>query len=552
MKNSRMEKVKRAVAIAAAALIAMGMTGCSDTEASDTASAGSTSSEAADSGETVLKVGYVQEPSSFDPADFTSISSVLTGYDCYDTILNFSEDGTTVVPGLAESWEQVDELTYTYKFRDGIKFTDGNELTMEDVLYSLNRVSDQGYYMSYLFAAVESFEADEETRTLTVHLSYPDSTWMFVPATSPCCILEKSVAEAEGDSYGTVDGSTVGTGPYKLVSWSSGSEIVLEKNEDWWGDADTLDIDRIEYYIIEDESALALAAKSGQVDFVYGVSNDVKSVYDTISDMTVLTCNGTTLHYLAFNTAQEPFNDVNARKAVISCIDKSQITSIIGGAYANEAPTGIISESMMYMDEDLWASTIEAADVYTQDYDKAAKYLAQSAYPDGFTFDYYCTSANVKQAELLKSMIDASGSITMNIVEVAASEIFSYMFGYNVDENGDRYYDAVGTYWMSDFLDPIGVFNPLYGSENIYEGGTNQALWSSAEADEYISSASVTSDYSEKMANYTEAYKIYADECPYLALYSVLDTYAVNNGFSYTPSPMFWYNFTYADFHTAD
>jgi len=172
MKNSRMEKVKRAVAIAAAALIAMGMTGCSDTEASDTASAGSTSSEAADSGETVLKVGYVQEPSSFDPADFTSISSVLTGYDCYDTILNFSEDGTTVVPGLAESWEQVDELTYTYKFRDGIKFTDGNELTMEDVLYSLNRVSDQGYYMSYLFAAVESFEADEETRTLTVHLYY--------------------------------------------------------------------------------------------------------------------------------------------------------------------------------------------------------------------------------------------------------------------------------------------------------------------------------------------------------------------------------------------
>ena len=552
MKAYEMKNLKKVAAFTAALLMVGIPTGCSNT--ADTSSGSSTASAAAtadENGETVLKVGYTREPSSFDPADFTSVASCLAGYDCYDTLLNFTADGTDVEPALAESWEQVDDTTYTYKIREGVKFADGNELTMDDVLFSLNRVKEDGYYMSYLFASVESFEVDEATRTLTVHLSHPDSTWKYVPAASPCCIMEKSVVVAEGDKYGSAEGSTAGTGPYKLVSWASGSEIVMEKNENWWGGSDNLDIDRIEFYIIEDESALALAAKSGQVDLVYGISNDVKSVYDSTDKINVITCEGTTANYIAFNTAQEPFNDVNARKAVISCIDKSQVTSVIGGAYASEAETVVLPSSMMYMDKDMWDKTISESASYSQDYDKAAEYLAQSAYPDGFSFDYICNSNNKKQAEFLKSMIDASGSITMNIVEVPSSEYFSYMYGYTLDENENRYYDAVGTYMMSDYLDPYGLLGTMYLGSNAVQGGTNQALWTNAEADGYLDAALSSDDVSVKMDNYTKAYRIYADECPYLDLYTGIDTYALNTNFTYTPSPMFWYNFTYADVHTA-
>lgn len=552
MKAYEMKNLKKVAAFTAALLMVGIPTGCSNT--ADTSSGSSTASAAAtadENGETVLKVGYTREPSSFDPADFTSVASCFAGYDCYDTLLNFTADGTDVEPALAESWEQVDDTTYTYKIREGVKFADGNELTMDDVLFSLNRVKEDGYYMSYLFASVESFEVDEATRTLTVHLSHPDSTWKYVPAASPCCIMEKSVVEAEGDKYGSAEGSAAGTGPYKLVSWASGSEIVMEKNENWWGGSDNLDIDRIEFYIIEDESALALAAKSGQVDLVYGISNDVKSVYDSTDKINVITCEGTTANYIAFNTAQEPFNDVNARKAVISCIDKSQVTSVIGGAYASEAGTVVLPSSMMYMDKDMWDKTISESASYSQDYDKAAEYLAQSAYPDGFSFDYICNSNNKKQAEFLKSMIDASGSITMNIVEVPSSEYFSYMYGYTLDENENRYYDAVGTYMMSDYLDPYGLLGTMYLDSNAVQGGTNQALWTNAEADGYLDAALSSDDVSVKMDNYTKAYRIYADECPYLDLYTGIDTYALNTNFTYTPSPMFWYNFTYADVHTA-
>ena len=499
-------------------------------------------------GTDVLKVGYVQEPSSFDPADFTNVAAVMTGYDCYDTLLNFTADGTDVEAGLADSWEQVDDVTYTYHIREGVKFSDGNELTMEDVLYSLNRVTEKGYYMGYLFAGVDSFSVDEAGRTLTVKLKQPDSTWKYIPATSACCIIEKSVAEQAGDSYGSSAETTAGTGPYKLVSWESGSEIVLEKNEYWWGGADTLALNSIEYYIIEDESSLAMAAKGGQVDFVQGFSNDVKSVYDSIPDMTIQTCDGTNVYYVALDTSAEPFNDVYARKALASCIDTAEITSVVGGVFSTQSPVAVLPESMEYMDKDLWSDTISSSESYTKDYDKAAEYLAQSAYPDGFTFDYYCTSNNVKLAELLKSQIDSSGMITMNIVEVPASDIFSYMYGYNLDEDGTRCYNAVGTYWMSDFLDPIGVFSPLYGSSSIGEGGTNMALWSNEEADSLLAAATAADDDAGKMDSYTKAYAVFAEEVPYIGLYALQDSYALNNKFSYTPSPMFWYNFTYADF----
>ena len=81
------------------------------------------------------------------------------------------------------------DLTYTYKIREGVKFSDGSDLTMDDVLYSLNRVREDAYGMkAYLFERVDSFEVDEKTRTLAVHLTQPDSTWMYVPATTPCQI----------------------------------------------------------------------------------------------------------------------------------------------------------------------------------------------------------------------------------------------------------------------------------------------------------------------------------------------------------------------------
>lgn len=488
------------------------------------------------------------QPVSFDPADANLVVNEYTEYDCYDTLLDFNQDGTDVVPALAESWEQVDDLTYTYKIREGVKFSDGSDLTMDDVLYSLNRVREDAYGMSYLFEHVDSFEVDEKTRTLTVHLTQPDSTWKYVPATTPCQILKKSVVEAEGDAYGTNEGSVVGTGPYKFVSWAADSQIVLEKNEYWWGGADNLAIDKINFYVMKDASTIALAVKSGTIDFAPGITNDVLPTYESLSNYNIIHDFETSTVFVALNTQVAPFDDVNARKALAYCIDSSLVQQSIGGGYSAKLDVTCLSDNMYYMDPDKWHTAVGEIEDYTvQDYDKAKEYLAKSKYPDGFEFDFYTLSANVPEAELIQSMVGEIG-IKMNIKEILSADMFSYLYGFNEDENGNRPYQAFGSSWVSDYLDPVGNLKTMFHSSNTVPGCANQAMWKNADFDALIDKSYETTDDSKRVEYFIEASKIAADDCAYIPLYVPESVYAVSDKFTFTPSPQSFWNFSYTDF----
>ena len=531
-------------------MVMAALTGCggnSDSGENPTGTADAGTTPSGSSGEVVFRVGYSTEPPSFDPADFNSTACTLACYDCYDTLLNFNDEGTELLPGIAESWEQIDELTYSYKIREGVKFSDGSDLTMEDVLYSMERVldADESYSMSYLFESVESFEIDGWN--LIVHLSKADSTWKYVPATSPCTIVSKAACEAAGDNYGTIDGPCVGTGPYVKQSWTSGTEIVLVKNEYWWGGVENLAIDKVIISIISDDTARALAAQSGQLDYVRMITSEVLDIYQGASQFDFVVYPATSSNFLAFNCAKEPFNDVNARRAVAYCIDKEAITKAIGGEYATVSKGVPMPSTMYYMDEDAWnyanENTIED---YAQDYDKARECLAASAYPDGFEFDYYCTASGVQQAEAIQYMVSQIG-ITMNIHEILNSESFGISYGYTLDENGDRVYDMLGTGWLSDYLDPIGYLKPHWHSASIYPGGCNKAVYSNAEVDALLDQTYAITDDKERAALMIKACEIAASEVPYVTLYERQDNYVINKAFTHSEGPSFFWNFSYSE-----
>lgn len=536
-----MKNYRKLLAGSLALFLAVGITGCSNTSGGGTGVAN-------EDGLVVLNVASTNQPVSFDPADANLVVNEYTEYDCYDTLLDFNQDGTDVVPALAESWEQVDDLTYTYKIREGVKFSDGSDLTMDDVLYSLNRVREDAYGMSCLFEHVDSFEVDEKTRTLTVHLTQPDSTWKYVPATTPCQILKKSVVEAEGDAYGTNEGSVVGTGPYKFVSWAADSQIVLEKNEYWWGGADNLAIDKINFYVMKDASTIALAVKSGTIDFAPGITNDVLPTYESLSNYNIIHDFETSTVFVALNTQVAPFDDVNARKALAYCIDSSLVQQSIGGEYSAKLDVTCLSDNMYYMDPDKWHTAVGEMEDYTvQDYDKAKEYLAKSKYPDGFEFDFYTLSANVPEAELIQSMVGEIG-IKMNIKEILSADMFSYLYGFNEDENGNRPYQAFGSSWVSDYLDPVGNLKTMFHSSNTVPGCANQAMWKNADFDALIDKSYETTDDSKRVEYFIEASKIAADDCAYIPLYVPESVYAVSDKFTFTPSPQSFWNFSYTDF----
>ncbi|MCR4903394.1 MAG: ABC transporter substrate-binding protein [Butyrivibrio sp.] len=530
------------------------LTGCSSASTETTASTASTAAEdKGDDSEVTFTIGFGQEPPSMDPQDFNTTACTLIGYDCYDTLLNFSLEGSELEPCLAESWEQIDETTYVYNIKKGVKFSDGNEMTMEDVLYSMERVKNDGYSMSYLFDSVDHFEVDEEAYTLTVYLTQADATWKYVPATSPCTIVEKAVVEAEGDNYGTLSGSCVGTGPYMLSSWDSGTEIVLVKNPYYWNDPESLDVDKVVYEVIEDATSRALAAQSGQIDYARSLSSETLPTYESASGMSITSYSGTNASYVALNCSVAPFDDVNARKAVAYCIDKESYTAIIGGKYSQAKDAFFMPSSMYAIDTDAWTQAGAEATDYNQDYAKAAEALAASKYADGFEFTLYTTAALKTGAEMIQSMITESGlPITCKIVEIQSSESFAISYGYTVDENGNRVYNALMTGWISDWLDPTGYLTNCLAGRSNYQGGANKSAYSSSEFDSYLDESYLLDDDAARSELMLKAMEVAVEDCPVIPLYESLDTYIISDRFEYEEGANFFWNFTVADVHVKE
>ena len=538
------------------------LAGCSSAGTdSSTASGGSADTSAASAGAaassdgSILKVGLDSDPPSYDPADFNSSRATLACYSCYDTLLQFSEDGTELLPDLAESWEQKDDLTYVYKIRSDVLFNDGTPMTMDDVLFSLNRIldPDTAASMSYLFENVESFEQTGDYE-LTVHLKTPDATWKFVPATSPCAIVSKAAVEAAGDEYGAITSLTcVGTGPYKLESWTSGSEITLVKNENYWGDKSTQLWDKVVYNIIPDETSMALAAQSGQLDYVHilGFAPDTFSVYENIGSMTFNSYESTNSSYIALNTAKAPFDDVNLRKACAYAIDKEAITQAIGQGYANVSKGVPMPSTMFYMDEEAWNYALDnTIEDYSYNLDKAKEYLAKSAYPDGTSVVLYTTSSNKALAEIVQYQLSQI-NVNVEVNEMLKSESYEISYGYKLDENGNRLYDIYLTGWLSDYLDPIGYLKPFWSSKSIYAGGANQAVYSNAEVDKYIDSVYSLNDDKERAAAEIEAFRLAAEDAPYITLYDYNQTYALSNAYTLQEGPAWFWNFQVTDIKQA-
>ena len=146
------------------------------------------------------------------------------------------DDSLALTTGVADSWEQTDEVTYVYHLRDGVTFHDGSPVTAEDVVYSMqwHLNPDHGSQLTPFYGSVDSIEATGE-REVTVKLKSPDVQFQYTPAHMSGFIMKKAQLEAHPDDYGTPDVLPIGTGPYKIVEFVPDERVVMEAYEGYWG-----------------------------------------------------------------------------------------------------------------------------------------------------------------------------------------------------------------------------------------------------------------------------------------------------------------------------
>lgn len=286
--------------------------GCADVEPSRDAKGG----------DGVLRLSLPGEPRSLNPnvAPLDDYA-LLLGQNIFSKLVSLADDGG-VLPEVAERWDaSADGRTYTFYIRHGIRFHDGQPLTADDVRATFARIAESSN--SQVGQRVATVQASDAS-TVVITLKTPWAAFIPTLAWFGTSILPAHVYANTAWRGNPANMRPIGSGPFKFKSWEPGRRIVLEKNEDYFGQGPY--VDALEYVITPSAAAGVQLLLDGRTDYFVGPAPvNMVPLLSRTPGIRVSTSPSHGRAYLAFNVRRAPFNDLRARRAVNLAIDRSRI-----------------------------------------------------------------------------------------------------------------------------------------------------------------------------------------------------------------------------------
>ena len=514
-------KMKNIAAVAMAGCMAASLAACGSSAAS-TDTAASSSAATAESTEATEATGASADgftvqlgpnPETLDPA----LNAAVDGGNTLITIeepLLIIDENNEVQPGQAESYEVSDDgLTWTFHMRDGLKWSDGSDLTAADFEYSFKRLASPDTaapYAETVVGMIDGYQdaignpdadgntttdpdwdalnvhASEDGKTLTVQLSYPCSYFDKLCAFAAMSPVQEATIEANGDAWCTEPDTFICNGPYYISDWIPSERIVLTKNPYYVGGWDSSKIvsDTITLLLLEDSSASYAAYNSGEAQLIKDVPTDeIPSLTkaEDGGDFYVDTILGT--YYISLNDQREPFTDAKVRKALSLAIDRDYVANtIMQGTYSaadSIVGPGIVDESGYFHDNG--NAPYISAD-YEANLAEAKKLLEEAGYPNGEgypTIEYSTNDSgyHVPLAEYLQQTWGDLGiTLTISKMEWSAFTAARRAGEYDVARNG----------WVMDYNDPSNMIELFYSTN-----GNNDGKYNNPEFDAAIDASKV-------------------------------------------------------------
>lgn len=348
-----------------ASLLCAALTGCGGSSTEKAPEDGQTQSGSTGAVANEITVGIAQDlDDSLDPHLAVAAGTKEVMFNVFEGLMKPTSTGD-LTPAVAESYTvSEDRLTYTFTLREGVKFHNGDEVTAEDVVYSINRCADttDGTPLVEAFSVIQSVEA-VDARTVAITISEPSNEFISYMTTA--------ILPADYDQQDT---APVGTGPFKFVSRAAQDNIVLEKFDEYWGTPAYLD--KVTFKIIENADSLVMSLQSGAIDLCsHLTSTQVAQLGD---DFYVAEGTMNLVQALYLNNGEKPFDDVRVRQALCYAVDKQGIIDLAFDGYGSPIGSSMYPAFGKYFDEDL-------INYYTKDVEKAKSLLAEAGYPDGFS-----------------------------------------------------------------------------------------------------------------------------------------------------------------------
>jgi len=426
----------------------------------------------------------------------------------FDTLLLPASDAKSLKPNLATSWTQSkDGLTWTFKLRAGVKFSNGAPMTSKDVKFSIDQNSIPSGNWGFINSSISKV-ATPDPLTVTVTTKTPYAPLPAVMAIFANSIVPYNYGGVTKDKFGE---NPIGTGAFKLSSWTKGQQLKLVRNPYYW-EAGKPYLDSVTFKIVSDSNTRANQIQGNQAQInEFPSFSSVKTLKST-PGVKVTAFPSSAVNFLIFNNTKAPFNDIHVRKALAYLVNKPAIVSAV--LFGNGTPAGA------YMSPTSWSHNA-AIKGLPFDVTKAKAELALSTVPKGFTAKINIYTGNADQnsmAQILQAEAAKIG-VTLTIQQLDPS-------AYNAARDG-KSYDIEFSYDTTDIIDPDEIIR----FTGVLDGG-GSSLWSyydNKSIAKMAADAVLVTDQAKRKVIYDKIQAQFDADQPMVPLYYSPDLYSYTN-----------------------
>jgi peptide/nickel transport system substrate-binding protein len=437
-------------------------------------------------------------------------SSMYTGVLAFNVAVHMMEplllsgDDLQPHPHLAERMELPDPQTIHLTLRQGVTFHNGDPLTVDDVVFTLQRVSGpdtKSEHKPYTKSVASVTALDD--KTVEVKLSKPDVTFPGRLALIP--IVSKKEVEAKGDEG--FDASPVGTGPYKFVSWKRGDRVTMEATDNYWGG--NPGIKTLVWRGIPEDSTRVAELQTGGLDIAVNVPTQSVPQLKESNKLEVVTANSLRTLFVILNTHKPPFDDVRMRQAVNYAIDKSLIVDGVldGFGRPNSEPFG----------PEVFGYNKDLEGFYAYDPDKAKALMKEAGFEKGTEVKFFgATGRYLKDKEVEENIVAQLGEVGIK-VNLTTLEFQAFFDNYITKVNDDMQ--------MGFWSNANNTADADYGlALNVSSKGRG-LYWSDPQVDQAIEDARQEVDTDKRAQMYHDMLDKIVKAAPWIFLYNQLDIY---------------------------
>ena len=468
-----------------------------------------------------ITIAQPAEATTMDPGRSTQVLTVNYFYNLYDTLTRW-DTSLKLVPALATSWRSVNETTWEFALRPGVKFHDGAPLTAEDVKATIERNIVPGRTIVQSgFATIESVEIVNPA-TIRVVTKKPDPLVPVRLAQMGSQILPARFTTEAGAK--DLARKPIGSGAYRFVEWVKDERLVMEANRDWWGwEGKAPSIDRVIWKPIPEDFPRIVALDKGEADVITNVPPDQIKAIESGRLTRVVSTPATRFVAFNMNSTQPPLSDKRVRQALHYAIDVNAIVRNLYGGQGKPFSGGLADTDFGYN---------AALKPYPYDPARARQLLAEAGYPGGIDVTLHAgLGTMVNDKHLVEAIADMWSKVGIR------AKVQMMEMGARQRMLNDRMIPANGLLLanpQSTLLDADGSLWRIF-----HPNGLGGKYWVGSQPGqrfhELMEQARYTLDPAKRKQLYTEATQIVHEDKPWLELFQEVIVYGTTKRVSFRP-----------------